>query len=356
MSDETSCQVAVYYFPNWHPCPRNDRIYGPGESEWKIVRNAVPRFPGHQQPKVPLWGYHNEADPLTAERIIGTAADHGIDAFIYDWYWDEHGPFLHEALETGYWQARNNERIRFGIMWANHQRVSRRVFEQAVDYVVSQYFSHPSYWKIDGAPYFSIYELNTLIAGLGGVEEVQAALAYLKAKTKEAGFPDLHLNAVEFGLRDLPGGGSSRRSDLVAKLGFDSVTSYVWAHNPVLPEFPCNPYPAVAERAYEYWERFTSEFDLPYHPNVTMGWDAWPRAADAEFAPGPYPRTPIITGNTPEEFYKALQRAKEFLSTAARQRILTINAWNEWTEGSYLEPDTTHGMGYLEAIRAVFGN
>ncbi|MDI7275657.1 MAG: glycoside hydrolase family 99-like domain-containing protein, partial [Anaerolineae bacterium] len=109
-----------------------------------------------------------------------------------------------------------------------------------------------------------------------------------------------------------------------------------------------------AQRIYRQWEAFRQEFTIPYHPNVTMGWDPWPRAAAADFAPGPYPRTPIITGNTPEEFRKALQRAKEFLAANAQQRIVTINAWNEWTEGSYLEPDTTHGTAYLQAIRGVF--
>ena len=171
MSNGTNCQVAVYYFPNWHPCPRNDSIYGVGQSEWKVVQAAVPRYPGHAQPKVPLWGYHDEADPRTAEKIIATAADHGIDTFIYDWYWSEGGPFLQEALETGYWQATNNSRVRFGIMWANHRQVSRRTFDQAVEHCLERYFPHPSYWRIDGAPYFSIYELNTLIAGLGGIEE-----------------------------------------------------------------------------------------------------------------------------------------------------------------------------------------
>jgi hypothetical protein len=49
-------------------------------------------------------------------------------------------------------------------------------------------------------------------------------------------------------------------------------------------------------------------------------------------------------------------KARAFLDKGLTQpKILTINAWNEWTEGSYLEPDTVYGMGYLEAIRDVFG-
>jgi hypothetical protein len=63
-----------------------------------------------------------------------------------------------------------------------------------------------------------------------------------------------------------------------------------------------------------------------------------------------------IGNNTPENFRKALQMTKEKLLTDPNgPRILNINCWNEWTEGSYLEPDTIHGMAYLEAIRSVFG-
>ena len=63
-----------------------------------------------------------------------------------------------------------------------------------------------------------------------------------------------------------------------------------------------------------------------------------------------------MSGNTPAAFKRALLEARKYLDTRpADQRVLTINAWNEWTEGSYLEPDTVNGMGYLDAIKAVFG-
>ena len=95
---------------------------------------------------------------------------------------------------------------------------------------------------------------------------------------------------------------------------------------------------------------------MPYHPNVTMGWDSWPRVpADQPFAFGPYPALPLIVKNSPAAFRDALSAARSFVEThPTSQGILTINAWNEWTEGSYLEPDAAHGMAYLEAIREVF--
>jgi hypothetical protein len=68
-----------------------------------------------------------------------------------------------------------------------------------------------------------------------------------------------------------------------------------------------------------------------------------------------YPFTSVLANNTPERFREVLQVTKQRLLQRSTRKILTINAWNEWTEGSYLEPDTEHGMAYLEAIRDVFG-
>jgi glycosyl transferase family WbsX len=350
------CQVAAYYFPNWHPSPRNNDYYGLGENEWKIVQAARPRFAGHQQPKVPAWGYEDEALPENMAKKIDAAADHGVDAFIFDWYWYDNGAMLHEALENAFLQAPNRDRLKFGIMWANHDPVTRATFEAAVDNCLAAYFKQPNYWNVDGKPYFSIYEFHTLIKGLGGLGETRAALDYLRECASAAGLPGVHLNAVEWGLQQLPPEYADDRNAFLAYMGVDSVTSYVWIHNPVIPDFPTNAYPVVAERVADFWDAFTGEFGVPYHPNVTMGWDSWPRVpASQPFAAGAYPAFPLLTENTPAAFRDALEAARYFVeSHPASQGIITINAWNEWTEGSYLEPDTTHGMAYLEAIRDVF--
>jgi len=86
-----------------------------------VVKAAKPRFPGHEQPKVPSWGYFNEADPVWAAKEIDLAADNGIDIFIYDWYWYSNtGQYLQEGLEKGFLHAPNRNRLKFALMWANH--------------------------------------------------------------------------------------------------------------------------------------------------------------------------------------------------------------------------------------------
>jgi len=373
-----SYQIAAYYFPQYHRDPRNDRWHGPGWTEWDLLRQAQPRFPDHQQPKIPLWGYADEADPDVAALKIDAAADHGITAFIHDWYWYENAPFLNGALEQGFLRAPNCSRLPFALMWANHDwmnlfpasgilarapllargAVSPAEFEAVAEYIVRTYFTHPAYWKIDGRPYFSIYELMNLVRGLGGVEQTREALESFQAKARAIGYPGIHLNAVVWGMQALPGTTAlASPAELLAQLGVASVTSYVWIHHTPLTSFPTAPYPAYARAAAAEWETLTRQFTVPYYPNVTMGWDPSPRTRQAEpYENLGYPYMPILTDNAPQEFGAALRQARAFLDRGlTTPPILTINAWNEWTEGSYLEPDTTHGLGYLEQIERVFG-
>src|SRR5262245_26369945 len=113
-------QAAAYYFPNYHPDPRNHARYGAGWTEWELLKAAKPRYRGHAQPKIPAWGYFNEADPAWAAKEIALAASHGIHAFIYDYYWYEGGPYLHDGLEQGFLKAENGQDLNFALMWANH--------------------------------------------------------------------------------------------------------------------------------------------------------------------------------------------------------------------------------------------
>jgi hypothetical protein len=369
-------QVAAYYFPNYHPDPRNAKWHGEGWTEWELVRMATPRFPGHAQPKVPLWGYQDEADPAVMARKIDAASDHGIDAFIFDWYWYEDGPYLQRALEEGFLKAANNGRMKFSLMWANHDwqdihpatrsrpyktlasgAVSRTAFLAACEHMIRTYFHHPSYWRVDGGLYVSIYELMSLVAGLGSIDATREALEQFRSMVREAGLGELHLNAVVWGVQLLPGEKKvTNANEMLDLLGFDSVASYVWIHHHRLERFPETPYGDVREKAKQTMETLTGQYRLPYLPNVTMGWDSSPRTIQSDrFDNLGYPYMPVLADNTPEQFEQALRDAKAFVEKTDRSpRIVSINAWNEWTEGSYLEPDTVYGMAYLEAVRNVF--
>jgi hypothetical protein len=378
LAAESDVQVASYYFGQYHPNDaRNLKERGKSWDEWELIKAARPRFPGHQQPKVPLWGYTDESQPEVMAQKIAAAADHGVDAFIFDWYHYDDGPFLEQPIDNGFLKATNNGRIKFAFMWANHDwqktlfpyrkgaprtilypgRVTPENFERICDHVIKDYFSHPSYWKIAGKPYFSFYELGKLLENFGSVEATRAGLDKFRAKAKAAGFPDVHLNAVAWGQPILPTEKTPADSaKLVRDLGFDSVTSYVWVHHVRLPQQQ-NDYNVVRDAYFKYWDRAEKMFNVPYFPNVTMGWDPSPRCDQRDkFDNSGYPFMNIIGGNTPERFREALALTKQrLLAKPNGPRILNINCWNEWTEGSYLEPDTVNGMKYLEAVRDVLG-
>jgi lysophospholipase L1-like esterase len=369
--------VASYYFGNYHPGdPRNTAMKGPTWSEWELVKAAQPRFPGHRQPKVPLWGYRDESDPAAMAQKIAAAADHGIDAFIFDWYYYDDGPFLDRPIDRGFLQATNNHRLKFAFMWANHDwaeiqpyklgtpqrvlfpgKVAPATFARIADHLIKDYFPHPSYWRIEGRPYFSFYELTKLLESFGSVQATRAALDEFRARARAAGLPGLHLNAVVWGQPILPQEKKpADAAQLVRDLGFDSVTSYVWIHHVPLPT-QVTDFNFVRDEYFKYWDQAVNSFGVPYFPNVSMGWDSSPRAAqEDEFGNFGYPFTNTVGNNTPDNFRVALERTKErLLAQPGGPRILNINCWNEWTEGSYLEPDTVNGFKYLEAVQAAFG-
>ncbi|WP_310194217.1 glycoside hydrolase family 99-like domain-containing protein [Bacillus sp. 3255] len=377
MLEMASYEAAAYYFPNYHRDSRNAKWHGEGWTEWELVKRAEPKFPGHRQPKIPLWGYEDEADPSVMARKIAAAADHGLTSFIFDWYWYEDGPFLQRALDEGFLQAPNNDRLKFAVMWANHDwidihpaqrsrpyniqaagQISEKGFVAATEHMIRHYFSHPSYWRVQGGLYVSFYEIHSLIRGLGGIAATARVLREFRERVRAAGCGELHLNVVVWGLQILPTEQTiTNIHEVLEELGVDSITSYVWIHHQPVDQFPETDYAWIRDRSLLDYEKFTAAYKLPYYPNVTMGWDSSPRTVQSEsFEPLGYPYMATLAGNTPEAFKIALEGVKSFLDRGQTSPcVFTINAWNEWTEGSYLEPDTVSGMAYLEAIRDVFG-
>ena len=346
--DPDRITVACYYFPNYHTHDRrNDSLKGDGWAEWELVKKARPCFDGQQQPKVPAWGY------------------------TYD-----DGPFLNRALDEGFLKAPNTEKLKFALMWANHDwldihpytkgdeqkilypgRVTPETFDKIGDRIIKEYFTKPNYWTVDGKPYFSVYDVQKFVENFGSVEAARAAMDKLREKAVAAGLPGVHWNLVTWGNPVLPGEKAAENTpELLKKLGFDSGTSYVWIHHTPLPDLQTD-YLKAMDDYFAFWDKARAEYGVPYYPNVTMGWDPSPRYVE-QTPEGikNYLVTYTIGNNTPENFREALQRTKDrLLADPNGPRILNINSWNEWTEGSYIEPDSIHGTGYLEAIKAVFG-
>lgn len=359
--------VAAYFWPAYHHDERWKDFFRGTEGEWEIIRHAQPKFPGHFQPRVPLWGFEDDSEPHVMERKIETAVKHGVNCFAFDWYWYDGRPFLERPLNEGFLKARNNDQISFYIMWANHDAttlwdldrshlrdviwpgaVDRPTFDTVADRIIRQYLCHPSYLKIDGRPVFSIYDLGTLIQGLGGVTQTRAALDSFRAKVRKAGFPDLHLQAILWrkvpeSLSMVPGDRNPTQGNTIKQLGLDSLTNYQWCHY-VQPQ---GEYRDWAEKAVGHWEEWAKEFPVPYYPHAAVGWDTNPRLKAFH--------DQIIVNQSPKLFEDALHQAKAYLDRRAYQtRMVTINSWNEWSEGSYLEPDEKFRYGFLEAVRAVF--
>ena len=372
--------VAAYYYACTHPDPRWDKNKYPGYTEWDEIKAVKPCFLGHVQPKLLVWGYQNEAQPEVMAQKINAAADHGVNAFIFDWYYYNDGPYLEAALDEGFLHATNNARLKFALMWANHDwyniqsynpadnnlkllypgKVTPATWDKICDLVIARYFKHPSYWLVDGKPYFSIYEMSQFLDNFGSIENTRAALEKFRAKVRAAGFPDLHVNAIVWGEPNLPGGKTPPGwPKLCRELALDSLTSYTWVHHGSLNNgtFPVSDYIWGRQKYLSFWSRAKTEYSIPYFPNAMVSWDNSPRAAaSADWShPAAHVVNSVVTGNTPAAFKQSLEIIKQrLLASPTQPKIVTINAWNEWPEGSCLEPMQQYGYGYLDAVKEVF--
>lgn len=366
--------IAAYVWPAFTGDEPRSRIFWPeGIGEWQTVKNEIRNYPQFSEKRRPVWGYVNEADPYVMEMQIDAAADHGVNVFIYDWYWYDNRPFLENCLDNGFLKAKNNNRMKFYLMWANHDAnycwdvrnaseecgdtviwsgaQDEKQFDIICDRLINKYFKHEQYYRIDGKPVFMIYDIDNLVKGLGGVDNTAKKLNELRDKCVKAGLSGIHLQITQWGdiTHNLSGvdscstASSIDTSELARLLGFDSASNYQYCHF-----VPVNrAYNEITDDAERMWEEFYRRYQGAYFPHISVGWDNNPRYRKF--------RVDIVRDNTPENFEKALRRAKQFIDThEMKAPLITLNSWNEWTETSYLEPDYLNGYGYLEAIKRVF--
>ena len=325
--------VAAYVWPAYQPDPRWSEfgVFGAGKGEWQNVWEAVPKWKGHRQPLVPLWGYENEADPKVVEKKIDAAASHGVNTFIYDWYWYGGRPFLEDALDKGFLGAKNNGKMKFFIMWANHHVTSlwdnrtaktktlmhgwvdAEEFRKISRRWIEMYFSRPNYYRIGGKPVLMIYEVKTFAEGIGGMEKAAAALDAFRAECAKSGLGGVHIMACDYKLTPA----------IVRQLGIDSATIYNFVHwaNP-----KGNPdYAVWAERGAKRFDAAKKSLGVGmYFAHASVGWDTNPRFPANSVQP-------TAMDSTPAKFEKALRRAKEWSDANTPKgcpRLITVNSWN----------------------------
>ena len=361
--------IAAYIWPAYTGDePRTRMFWEEGIGEWQTVKNSRPKPNGYFWNRKPLWGYVNEADPYVMRMQIDAAADHGVNVFIYEWYWYDNRPFLENCLNDGFLRAPNRDRMKFYIMWANHDAnylwdirnsdsvketiwrgsVDRAQFEIIGKRWIERYFTRENYYKIHGKPVVSIYDMKNFVEGLGGVDRAAEAMDWLREEAKRAGLQGVHFQFVRWSgkgqnITGVDGKTVATTPELVEQMGFDSLTHYQFVHFVNIDR----DYREIVPDVTREWEAIEKAYRIPYYPHVSVGWDNNPRFR--HFRPG------IVKNNTPENFEAALREAKRF-ANAHDVPLITVNSWNEWTETSYLEPDDQYGYGYLEAIRRVFGD
>ena len=353
---------AAYVYTGWHPIAERDASFHPGFTEWELVRACRPRFAGHRQPRRPALGEYDDRDPVAFGHRIGLARQHGVDALVFGVFWCRGKRVFEAGLDRGFLGSHHGASMPFACMWAN--RMPRRVlpvlredlpvldpdrevptdvddFVAFVATLAQSYFVRPNYVTVEGRSYLSIFDSTFFVRELG-VDGAATAIAAARRWLADHGHRDLHLAAIEPNAQTLP---------LVRAIGFDSVTHYV-----LLPDWKGpfeQDYRHYAALRAGQWQQFASISGLPYMPSVAPGWDASPRGADfGATRPDKYPWSPVITGEHPEHFAAALQRARAFRSQrAVDDPLLLIASLNEWSEGHYLEPDDRFGMGWLQAVR-----
>jgi hypothetical protein len=330
-------EVGAYYFPGWRSA-----------GQWQPLRGYPERRP--------LLGWYREGDPEVADWHIKWAVEHGLTFLAYDWYWSEGARQLEHALHKGYFRARYRHRLKFCLLWANHNAPGTHSQEDCVAVTrhwITHYFRRPEHLTVAGQPVLIIFSPQRLTEDLGS-DGVRRALTAMREECRGAGLPGLCLLAC------VGDTGEARRA---AAEGYDAVTAYTWPGLGMTGEGMFAPFAPLLEGYRRQWEQLEALGLLPLVPPLCGGWDSRPWHGDNNLVR--YDRTPAL-------FRQHLADARQFLEhratvprpgagpsvtdgfDAGLRRLVLIEAWNEWGEGAYIEPHREFGFGYLDAIREVF--
>ena len=367
-------RALAFYFPQFHAIAENSAWWGEGFTDWVNVRRARPQFAGHAQPRVPLGGrYYDQSRKDTLEWQIDLARRHALAGFCHYHYWFD-GKQLLETPTNLVLENRDLD-FPFCLAWAN-ETWSRRW--DGRDHHVLQAQTHrpdPQLWRrhfeylfrawsdpraitIDGRPVFLVYRAQ-LVQRLGEMIDLWREEAHRR------GLPGLYLIAMkqfEFPVPEV-----LRHFDATMQFQpFEALFSPDFAGKVFETSAPVMALRRLPERAqdllrairyawfsglsfYDYdlvWKHILKverEGGIPSFPGAFVDWDNTARYVK---------RARIFRNATPERFEHWFRQLVEV--TASRpepEHTIFVNAWNEWAEGAYLEPDERNGLAYLEALK-----
>jgi glycosyltransferase involved in cell wall biosynthesis len=355
-AEQAAPRLIALYLPQFHPIPENDEWWGEGFTEWRNVSKAKPLFDGHYQPHVPAdLGYYDLRQKETQLAQAELAKKYGIEGFCYYHYWFKGRRLLElplqEVLESG------EPGLPFCICWANenwtrrwdgeeHQILMKQDYSEEDDRLHIQsllpVFEDERYIRVDGKPLFLVYRTENL-------PDPARTAEIWREEAHKAGLGELYLVRVE----------SISKSD-PREINFDAGLEFApdwWNKGPQLkadPESAGHPGGKLADICNDNWihsykglAEAMMDKDVPpykWFRCVTPSWDNWARRKDG---------ANIFLDSTPEKYGAWLSQAIEDSNgrLLGEERIVFINAWNEWAEGNHLEPDERWGHGYLRATR-----
>ena len=347
-------KTIAFYLPQFHPFPENDAWWGKGFTEWTNVSKAYPNFKGHYQPHLPIhYGFYDLRIPEIMVEQAKLAKNYGIHGFNFYYYWFDGKILMHKPFEI--LLEHKEIDINFCITWAN-ENWTRRWDGQENDVLIAQnhcdedsikfieslykYFEDDRYIRIDNKPVLIIYRVDI-------IPNMKETVALWRNKVREAGFDDLYLICSQtFGIKD------------PAPFGFDAAM-----------EFP--PHTAESSQVNNKVDVTNKSFDgLIYDYSQVVN-----NACKKQEPAYKLFRTSMLSwDNTARKQNNShifanfsLLKYKQWFSSLASnvynndkygddEKLVFVNAWNEWAEGTHLEADRKFGYGYLESTYDVIKN
>jgi GT2 family glycosyltransferase len=343
-------QLIAFYLPQFHPIPENSLWWGKGFTEWTNVAKARPNFAGHLQPRLPAdLGFYDLRVVDVMDQQAELARRYGIHGFCYFYYWFGGRRILDMPLER--MLAENRPDFPFCLSWAN-ENWTRRWDGQEQDVLLGQqhsndddiavmrdlmrYFRHANYIRINGKPLLLVYRINLF-------PDIRRTISIWRDLCRKEGIGEIYLAFVESFEQ-------AQAFENPKNYGFDASVEYP-PHGMASPvETPGELYnPDYTGTVHDYQDVIMKYLrqDLPPYMRfrgVMPSWDNTPRRQN---------HAAVFHGANPGAYQAWLQTviAQTREQNFGDERMVFINAWNEWAEGAYLEPDRLFGHGYLEATK-----